>query len=143
MDRKGEDRVFLVGFPLLIIPFAIYNMVAFLTPGVAWSDRVTSVHMLSGQDWTMTAGDLLIIVALVVLFVEIIKATRAGMKSVIDHGLSTLIFVAALVEFLVVRQAATSVFAILLAISLVDVIGGYSVSIRTAQRDYTVERLDQ
>ena len=25
--------MYLIGFPLLVIPFAIYNMIAFLTPG--------------------------------------------------------------------------------------------------------------
>ena len=27
----------MIGFPLLLIPFAIYNMIAFLTPDVNWS----------------------------------------------------------------------------------------------------------
>ena len=27
----------MIGFPLLIIPFAIYNMIAFLTPGFDWA----------------------------------------------------------------------------------------------------------
>ena len=30
--------MYLIGFPLLVIPFAIYNMIAFLTPGVSWTD---------------------------------------------------------------------------------------------------------
>ncbi len=134
--------MFLIGFPLLIVPLAIYNMIVFLTPGVAWADRVAAIRMVSGQEWVMTVGDLLIFLALVILFVEILKSTRAGMKSIVDHALSTLIFIAALIEFLVVRQAATSVFATLLVICLVDVIGGYTVTIRTAQRDYTVERVE-
>ena len=29
--------MFLIGFPLLVIPFAIYNMIAFLMPGVSWT----------------------------------------------------------------------------------------------------------
>lgn len=134
--------MFLIGFPLLLIPLAIYNMVVFLLPGLAWSDRVSSIRMLSGVEWTMTIGDMLIFIALVALFIEIIKSTRSGMKSVVDHGLSTLVFIAALVEFLAVKEAATSAFAILLVICLVDVIAGYSVTIRTAQRDYTVERAE-
>lgn len=134
--------MFLIGFPLLIIPLAIYNMVVFLTPGVAWTDQAGRLRMVSGQEWIITAGDMLIVFALVVLFVEIIKSTRTGMKSVIDHGLSTLVFIAALIEFLIVPQAATSVFAILLVICLVDVVGGYSITIRTAQRDYAVERAE-
>ena len=46
--------MFALGFPLLLIPFAIYNMIAFLTPGVSWTSTVTTVHMMSGQDWVLT-----------------------------------------------------------------------------------------
>ena len=41
--------MYLIGFPLLVIPFAIYNMIAFLTPGVNWTDTITSVQLMSGQ----------------------------------------------------------------------------------------------
>ena len=27
----------MLGFPLLLIPFAIYNIIAFLMPGVSWT----------------------------------------------------------------------------------------------------------
>lgn len=134
--------MFLIGFPLLIIPVAIYNMIAFLLPGVNWSDRVMTLRMVSDAEWTMTIGDALVFFALIILFVEILKSTRSGVKSVVDHGLSTLVFIGALIEFLVVRQAATSVFGMLVLIALFDVVGGYSVTIRTAQRDYTVERVE-
>ena len=52
--------MYLIGFPLLIIPFAIYNMIAFLTPGVNWTDKVPTIHLVSGQDWTVTPEDLLL-----------------------------------------------------------------------------------
>src|ERR687890_388553 len=94
----------LIGFPLLLIPFAIYNIIAFL-----------------------------------LLFVELLKSTRIGTRNVVDHGLSFLLFVAMTVEFILVRQAASSTFFILLIISFVDVLGGFSVSLRSAQRDFTVE----
>ena len=45
--------MYLLGFPLLVIPFAIYNMVVFLTPGVSWSGTVLSVPMQSGATWTI------------------------------------------------------------------------------------------
>jgi hypothetical protein len=136
------DLVFL--FPLLIIPIAIYNIMAFLIqPDPAdWNRPITTVHMMSDANWAITAADLLIVLALLLLFVETIKATRHTQRSIIDHLLSTLVFIGALVEFLLVKQAGTSVFAILIVICMVDVIGGYSVSIRSATRDYTVERAD-
>ena len=47
-----------------------------------------------------------------------------------------------LIEFLLVRQAGTSTFFLLMMISVVDVIGGFIVTLRTAQRDLTVERVE-
>ncbi|MCW5681794.1 MAG: hypothetical protein KF794_13795 [Xanthobacteraceae bacterium] len=114
-------------------------MVAFLTPGVAWTDRVFGVPMPSGVEWAVSAGDLLIAFALFLLFFEVLKAARNTARSLFDHLLSTVIFIGALVEFLLVKQAATSTFAILLLISLVDVLGGWSVAVRTARRDFSID----
>lgn len=134
----------ILGFPLLIIPIAIYNIFAFLIQADPsdWLKPLFTIRMMSGADWTVSAGELLIALALVLLFFEIVKATRHTQRSIIDHMLSTLVFIGALVEFLLVRQAGTSIFALLIVICLVDVVGGYSVSIRSATRDYTIERAD-
>ena len=131
----------LVNFPLFLISFAIYNMIVFLTPGVSWGDVLLSVPMQSGATWVITLGDSLIALSLVFLFVEVLKSTRTSVRSMFDHLLSTVIFIAALVEFLLVPQAATSVFAILLVMALVDVMAGWSVSLRAARRDLTVESM--
>jgi hypothetical protein len=131
----------LVNFPLFLISFAIYNMIAFLTPGVSWEGALYAVPMQSGATWTITFGDALIAVTLVFLFFEVLKATKHAARSLIDHLLSTIVFIGALIEFLLVREAATSVFAILLMITLIDVLGGWSVSVRTARRDLTVEAM--
>jgi hypothetical protein len=129
----------MVAFPLLLISFAIYNMVAFLTPGTSWTAPLFSIPMPSQAQWAVSAGDLLIAFALFLLFFEVLKAARNTARSVFDHVLSTLIFIAALVEFLLVREAGTSVFAILLIIALVDVLGGWSVAVRTARRDFSID----
>lgn len=131
--------MFILGFPLLLVPFAIYNIIAFLMPGVSWTGALTSVHIVSGADWTMSAGDMLIVLAILLLFGETMKSTRIGVRSVVDHGLSLVLFLAMLVEFLLVAQAATSTFFLLLVISFVDVLGGFAVTLRTSQRDLTVD----
>ena len=135
--------MYLIGFPLLVIPFAIYNMIAFLTPGVNWTDSMTSVHLASGAIWSVTAEDMLLGLAIILLPLEILKATRIGVRSVVDHVLSMVLFVVMLIEFLLVRQAGTSTFFLLMMVSVVDVVAGFIVTLRTAQRDLTVERLDQ
>ena len=126
--------MFVLGFPLLLIPFAIYNMIAFLTPGVAWTAPVTTVHMMSGEDWVLTWEDILLAFSILLLAVEIIKSTRMGMRSIVDHILAMALFIAMLVEFLLVRQAGTSTFFLLTMIGLVDVLVGFIVSIRSSQR---------
>jgi hypothetical protein len=134
--------MFLVGFPLLLVPFAIYNIIAFLMPGVSWSSTLTTVHLASGADWTMSAGDMLIALAVLLLFGEVMKSTRIGMRTVVDHGLSLILFLGMLVEFLLVKQAASATFFLLLVISFIDVIGGFAVTLRSAQRDLTVEGVE-
>jgi len=128
-----------LGFPLLLIPFAVYNMIAFLTPGVGWTTPVVSVHMMSGEDWVLTFEDILLAFAILLLAVEIMKSTRIGMRSIVDHVLAMALFVVMLVEFLLVRQAGTSTFFLLTIIGLVDVLVGFIVSIRSSQRQVEIE----
>ena len=90
----------------------------------------------------MSAGDMLIVLAIVLLFGELMKSTRIGVRSVVDHGLSLILFLAMLVEFILVKQAGTSTFFLLLVISFVDVLGGFAVTLRSAQRDLTVEGVE-
>ena len=131
--------MFALGFPLLLVPFAIYNIIAFLMPGLSWTGALTIVHMVSGGEWSMSIGDMLIAFAIIVLFGEMMKATRIGVRTVVDHGLSLLLFLAMLVEFILVKQAATATFFLLLVIGIVDVMGGFAITLRSAQRDLTVE----
>lgn len=124
--------------PLLVVPFVLYNMgLIGLFGGDAdpWAQVLFSMPMMSGGTWSMTLGDLMVLIGLVFLFVEIMKSTRTSSVSVIDHLLSTFVFVAFLVEFLLVPGAAHSVFFTLMLIALVDVLAGFSVSIRSAGRD--------
>ena len=51
--------MFMLGFPLLLVPFAIYNIIAFLMPGVSWNAPLTHVPLKSGADWSMSVGDIL------------------------------------------------------------------------------------
>ncbi|WP_117194685.1 hypothetical protein [Rhizobium terrae] len=132
----------LAALPLMIIPFILYNlaMLGLLGGGgiASLGSVVSSLQMLSGATWTMTLGDGIIVVSLVFLFVEILKASRNGRGSLLNHMLSMLVFIAYLVEFLLVRDAATQIFFILMTITFIDVVGGFAVAVRSAGRDVSI-----
>ena len=124
--------------PLMIVPFLLYNIGLvglFGGEGNPWSTVLFSLPMLSGGTWSMTLADLMIVIALILLFVEVLKSTRTSNVSVVDHMLSLAILVLFIVEFLLVEGAATSLFFILMMICVVDVLAGFSVSLRAASRD--------
>ncbi len=105
--------------------------------------EIFGLNMMSGARWTFTWGDLILLVTLGVLFAEILKATYTSTASLVDHGLSMLVFVLALMAFLLVPQAATSTFFLLLVALLIDVIAGFTIGIRVAKRDIGFGGADQ
>jgi len=130
--------MYLIAFPLLIIPFALYNMIAFLLT-LEFSTRLFDVPLLSGRSMPVSTGDVLVLMGVLLLYIEILKATRLSSKAIMDHVLSMIVFLAMTIEFIAVQRAATSTFLILVALSFVDVIGGFTITIRTAQRDIALE----
>ena len=130
--------MYLIAFPLLLIPFALYNMIAFLL-AMDFQERVFGLSFWSGKSMDVSLGDILVMVALLLLYVEILKSTRLSSRTIIDHVLSIVLFIAMVIEFVAVQWAATSTFLILLAIGFVDVIGGVTVTIRAARHDVSFE----
>ena len=140
--------------PLLIIPFVLYNIIVLFSGGTAGADGTPlaasaaadavlrkvlfTLPMVGGAKWHFSMGDLLILVTMFVLFFELIKSTYTASASLLDHGLSMLVFIACLVEFLLVHQAATSVFFFIMIATLIDVVAGFMIGIRTARRDLNI-----
>ena len=136
------EKTLLTAFPLMVIPFALYNIATLGFIGLGGADwlarEVTRLEMVSGAVWTMSFGDLLIVVALALLFVEIVKATRVSRIQIVDHLLSLVVFLVFLIEFLLFRSAATDIFFILMAIAFVDVVAGFVVALKSASRDVSI-----
>ena len=129
--------------PLIGIMIIVYNILAFgggmLGVGDGGMAAFLSSEWLNVQlvndTWIFTPGDLLVTLTLFALFLEIIKATQTNHISIINHGLSMLVFVVALIEFIVLPGFATSTFFFITMMALVDVMAGFTVSIVTARRD--------
>lgn len=127
----------ILSLPWIVLSLIAYNVIVFVmhTP---FDAAVAELPMLSGAVWRFTLGDMIMAGTLFLLFIEVLKATRTGGNSLVDHGLSTLVFIVCLIEFLVVPEAATSLFFFITLIALIDVIAGFSVTIRAARRDFGV-----
>ncbi|MGL4263939.1 MAG: hypothetical protein ACRCTX_20165 [Afipia sp.] len=124
----------MIGFPLLLIPFAIYNIFVFLMPGVAFTTPVTTVPLMSGVQWSPTFGDALLALATLLLMFEVIKAARPGARYLTDHLLSLIVSGAAVAEFLLLVPFGTSTFFLLTVLMVVEFLAGVSIGFRNRQR---------
>ena len=131
----------LKALPLIVISFIMYNAIVLLDRGgdatVFLAQKVFPIPLMTGMLW-LTWGDLLILLTMGLLFIELMKATYTSSASLLDHGLSMLVFVACLIEFLLVKSAGTSVFFIIVVATLIDVMAGYTIGIRVARRDLSI-----
>jgi len=132
--------------PLLAIVVIIYNFLA-LGNGVVSHETqdllngpMVSIPMVSKDHWELRLGDVLVLFSLLLLFVEVVKATRTTSREVMNHGLSMLTFIVALIEFIVVPGFATSTFFFIMLMTLFDVVAGYTISIVAAEHDLGLGR---
>ena len=68
----------MIGFPLLLIPLAIYNIIAFLMPDVRFGEPLFKLVLMSGTEWPVTLSDVLITLGILLLLFEVIKGARPG-----------------------------------------------------------------
>jgi hypothetical protein len=120
----------MVGFPLLLIPLAIYNIIAFLMPDVAVSVQLFKLTLMSGVEWQVTLSDVLIALGIVLLMFEVIKGARPGAKYLTDHLLSLIVFGAAAAEFVLWPKFGTSTYFLLTALALADFLSGLALRTR-------------
>ncbi len=136
--RNSGGGVLFNIFPTMVIPMVIYAVVTFIGGVDAMVAPLFQIPMVSGGNWALTTGDLLIVVGLLFLFIEMVKAAGSGPATIINHGLSMLVFVIAIALFLLVGKFATSTFFILMIMTLTDVVAGFVVTIVAARRDLAV-----
>jgi hypothetical protein len=140
--RVTTGSVFFDIIPLLAIPMIFYNIIVFT--GIAGSaDEVAgwmiapalTVPMFSGAVLNLSMSDIILFASMPLMFFEIVKSARTDSLSVLNHTISTLTLVVAIVEFVAVKGFSTAVFCLLVLMQLVDVIAGFTVTIAAARRD--------
>jgi len=127
----------------MILAVILYNLLAavhgFDDAGtVKMLDGGVDITMFSGVPWRFTLGDFVVLVSLGLLFVEVVKATRTTAVEVINHALSMVVFIIAIVEFITLKAFATSSFFFIMTMALFDIVAGFTISIVAAKRDLGV-----
>jgi hypothetical protein len=122
----------MVGFPLLLIPLAIYNIIVFLMPGVGFTEPLVRLPLVSGEVWAVSLGDMLVTLSVLLLLLEVIKAARG--KYLTDHLLSLLVFGGAAAEFVMWPKFANSIFFLLALLAMVEFISGIAMRAKRSAR---------
>src|SRR3954452_9122055 len=130
LDREGISPM--VGFPLLLIPLAVYNIIAFLMPSVSFTDVLFKVPMITGEAWPVTLADVMLALGIVLLLLEVVKGARPGSKFLMDHLLSLIVFGAAAAEFVMWPKFGNSTYFLLVLLAMADFLGG--IAQRTRRR---------
>ena len=133
-------------FPLMLVPVIIYMFFAFGGGVTGHADIAQllshgiDVRMFSGDLWHFSLGDLLVLIAVMMLFVEIVKSTRTTAREIINHALSMVIFVVTIICFIALKGFSTSTFFLILVMTMFDVVAGYTISIVAAEHDLGLGR---
>jgi len=138
--EKKASPMSMVGFPLLLIPLAIYNIIVFLMPGVTLAEPVLTLTLMSGAGWPVTLSDILLALGILLLLLEVIKGARPGAKYLTDHLLSLIVFGAAAAEFVLWPKFGTSTYFLLSMLALVDFLSGIALRARRGTVTATAAR---
>src|SRR2546421_12406657 len=128
--EKKASPMSMVGFPLLLVPLAIYNIIVLLMPGVSIAEPLFTLPLMSGAEWPVTLSDILLTLGALLLLFEIIKGARPGAKYLTDHFLSLIVFGAAAAEFLLLPRFGTSTYFLMVVLTLVDFLSGIGLRAR-------------
>ncbi|MEO1241675.1 MAG: hypothetical protein AAFX54_07175 [Pseudomonadota bacterium] len=130
-------------FPLLAISLIVYAVLT-LTGAIGsaagpWYDMLfIELPMVSGDQWKVSWGDLFLLASMGLLFVELLRSTKTGSESIMNHALSVVVFVVALLLFIIVEGFGNSVFFLFMSMTFLDFMAGFIVTTVTARRDLSV-----
>lgn len=88
--------------------------------------------------WALGWGNLFVIIGLMLLSIEVIRATMIGTASLSNHAFSFGIMLISIFLFLLAPGFATATFFILTLMTMFDTVVGYTVTAVTARRDIGV-----
>jgi hypothetical protein len=125
-------RRFFEMVPLLVIPVLLYGLFALVLSGAQGPDTfaqgiekgLTFVTLPSGAPWAISGGDLLVLMALIILFFELTRGVGVSRFAIVHHTLAVLLALGCAGAFLAFDAFSTSSFFFLMIMCWLDMVGG-------------------
>jgi hypothetical protein len=131
----------LAAIPWIAVAMIIYDIAVFAFAGAGvegarslMQGEILTIPLMSGARWSLGVGEAIILLALIFLFIELMKATWRRGILLSDQILSTIVLIICVLQFLMVEKAATSVFLVVTVAAFIDVIAGFVVALRPPRR---------
>lgn len=108
---------YLLAIPLMAIPIALFNVLGLSDQGIDAESTYYDGILPSQAEFYLKFGDVVLVVGLVALLLDILKAGRVGLGGA---ALSSAVAIIAIVEFLIVPFCGTAIFFFLMAMALAE-----------------------
>jgi hypothetical protein len=137
-------RRFFEMVPLLAIPVLLYGLFAMALSGgqglglgpetfaQGIEKGLTYVTLPSGSPWAISGGDLLVLMALIILFFELTRGVGVSRFAIVHHTLAVLLALGCAGAFLALDAFSTSSFFFLTIMCWLDMMGGVIFNIASA-----------
>ena len=119
--------------PTMLLPAVLY---ALLTPFTSTSKPIAVWNLSSGDMTVLTVGQIILLIAIICLGVEVIKATRMSAWGMADHVASLALLLVMAILYLTVFGYGNGTWFLLCAMQTMDVAIGVIVSVSVARRDF-------
>lgn len=121
---------------IMVIAYTVYVTTNGAAQTAASLDAPFFSLGLPQDELSLTLGNLFVLIALVLLFIEIVKSTSTSTRSIVNHGLSMLVFVIAIFQIVTMPGYATFTYLMITLFAGLDVVAGFVITTVTARRDF-------
>ena len=134
--------------PLMAIPLVLYGIATLFIgdttsspvtgPDVAamhpfWDAGFAEFRLLSGEIWSMTFGQAIVVIAAFCFFFSMMRAASSSSQTVIGTMMSVVVLCLYIVAFLTVQDCGTSVFFMLTVFSFLDTLAAIALSMMASR----------
>jgi len=141
-EKKTTAMALADAFPLLLIVVVIYGLFTLVVGSQGVDAALTAplfeIPIISGDRLAFDVGDLFVLIALALLFAEVLKSTSTGSTAIMNHGLSAGVMTLCIVLLLVLKGFGNTTFLYITLMTIFDVVAGFSITAISAKRDIGV-----